>query len=217
VKALDGELVSLDQLENMRGDPEAYETFIDTICATVVGQDKYKRAATSDIKEWMTESSEAFALLLMENYHDNATSIAEIWSENPRMTRTSLSVEGADVGKYTASGKGAKRNQGWNKEGIKRYNELFQLVKEDREKNPSFDDYFKKRKKGGMSKAEEQRKRKREANRTGREEGWMVADDNLSSDEDDDNEGTVAPQHQSRAEGVEDQGGDGSGSEHDGY
>ena len=49
--------------------------------------------------------------------------------------------------RWTKDARGKRKNQGWEQAGIRRYNQLVELVKENRELYPGEDDsYFQKRK-----------------------------------------------------------------------
>ena len=177
--ALHGSIVEFEDLLKGREDRETYAWFIENFGSLVVGQDKFKRSGIDAASKWMTVSSEACALLVYLNFFDRATDTAEKLSDdNNALRQGKLTVEGAKPAKHTAKGKGgsAKRNQGWNKDGIKKHNELFKFVTENRKEHPEFEEWFKNRRRQseGTNKAAE-KKRKREETRKDREEGWGTA------------------------------------------
>jgi hypothetical protein len=129
----------------------------------------------------VNSSSEAFAVLCLENYYqhveDGANNRTNIWKP-----------------KWTAEGIRAKRNQGWKKEGIAKFDEYCKKVKDDRVKigSEDVDTEYLKTKKEEMSKDDE-RKRKRDETRKEREDGWNAAYvDDWSGDETQKKDGTVS-------------------------
>jgi hypothetical protein len=104
----------------VRKDPETYAWLLDNIAPLIVGSEKYK----ADYKRvpptsWMTPSSEAFAVLCLENYYDNIQDIAS----NQSTVRKPL---------WTNKGLGAKRNQGWSLEGLTNFDKYCVEVKTNR-------------------------------------------------------------------------------------
>ena len=81
------------------------------------------------ISDYISVSDEAFAILIFENNY-------ETWCDMVKRNNTKLSPV---IQKYTNGGSSSGKNgssrryQGWNSEGIKRFNDLFDLVKADRE------------------------------------------------------------------------------------
>ena len=81
--------------------------------------------------------------------------------------------------KYTHEGRGAKRNQGWSMEGIKRYNILYKIVKDDREENSNTDIAYFDKKKQEVEDSQKERKRARLVTECKRD--WIKAEeDDLS-------------------------------------
>ena len=96
-------------------------------------------------REICTVSDEAFALLLLENSYDRWKDIFEKRGGIPQQHRGEKKRQcDSDIApKYTNGGiryssTVQHKTKGWTKEGIQRYNELFQLVGEDRERHPKF-------------------------------------------------------------------------------
>ena len=83
------------------------------------------------ISEFTTVSDEALAILIFENNLDT-------WKD---MSEKNITKNSSVAKKYTNGGtsKGAvtssRRYQGWSSNGLKRFNELFDLVKENCESN----------------------------------------------------------------------------------
>jgi hypothetical protein len=120
----------------------------------------------------MTPSSEAFAVLCLENYYDNIQDIAS----NRSTVRKPL---------WTCKGLGAKRNQGWSLEGLNKFDTYCKKVGENRsDVNLKMVDttYWKERQ--ARIERSEARKRKRELTRKERESGWEVAHVDDWSDDD---------------------------------
>jgi hypothetical protein len=89
----------------------------------------------------VTKSDEAFALLIFENYIDKwATSTPDGSEHDERIPgggEPEVSVHGKRKqprlrGKYTHKKSGHCKYGGWSREGISRFNDLYNLVHEDR-------------------------------------------------------------------------------------
>ena len=99
------------------------------------------KTATKD-SELLCSSSEAFALLLLENHWER-------WIDLYIISKGEIFQRGKSVlgdyetdipPKYTRGGSKTVRGigKGWTKEGIERFNELYLMVKNDRRKHPKF-------------------------------------------------------------------------------
>ena len=99
------------------------------------------KTATKD-SELLCSSSEAFALLLLENHWER-------WIDLYIISKGEIFQRGKSVlgdyetdipPKYTRGGSKTVRGigKGWTKEGIERFNELYLTVKNDRQKHPKF-------------------------------------------------------------------------------
>ena len=95
----------------MREDEDTYTWFMNNIVPCVVGKDSYKERVSKLPTKWVTNSSEAFSLLCIENYYEHIMDLAK----NKSTIRTP---------KWTAGARGAMRNQGWNITGIGRFKEI---------------------------------------------------------------------------------------------
>jgi len=123
--------ISLDDILNLRQDSTGlYFKFIEYFIAPVVGKIFYKENRCDRlISDYISVSDEAFAILIFENNY-------ETWCDMVKRNNTKLSPV---IQKYTNGGSSSGKNgssrryQGWNSEGIKRFNDLFDLVKADRE------------------------------------------------------------------------------------
>jgi hypothetical protein len=166
-------LKSLEEIQMLREDPVSYAWMLDNIAPLIVGNVKYKEECKQVVPtSWMTPSSEAFALLCLENYYDNIQDIAS----NKTTIRKPL---------WTNKGLGAKRNQGWSKEGLNQFATHCKAVKVNRADDTlkQVDTNYWRGRLARIDKDEE-RKRKREKTREERESGWEVAHvDDWSDDE----------------------------------
>lgn len=161
----------------LRSSPESYAWLLDNIVPLVVGSGKYKEESKRMLPtKWMTPSSEAFAILCLENYYDNIQDVAS----NCGTVRKPL---------WTSKGLGARRNQGWSIDGIDHFQAYCKGVKENRELAGSkkVDMNYLASRRSVVDKNEE-RKRKREESRDKREEGWQIAHTDEWSDEEEANE-----------------------------
>ena len=110
-----------DIIEAKRNNYDAYAFFCDNILAQVVGKTRWKTTSDTDmIHTFVKVSDEAFALLLLENSWDCWHAVA-----TNRKTEDTHTL-------YTVNGAGTKKNQGWNRVGLRRFVELVDEVKEDR-------------------------------------------------------------------------------------
>jgi hypothetical protein len=141
----------------------------------------------------MTPSSEAFTIMCLENYYNNIQDVADNSSEvcKPLLTAKEL---------------GAKRNQGWTKEGLTRFEYYCKAVATNRAVTnlAKVDVEYREAKWAEVSK-EEERKRKREETRENRERGWQVA----YVDDWSDGETTQEPEKQPQQPANQDEGSDG--------
>ena len=100
----------------------------------------------SNDQDMTTKSNEAFALLLLENQWDRWLDIFTLndGKMTSRRGQKRATSESKVMPKYTrggityAAGNREDGQKGWSKEGILRFNALYDLVSEDRKKNPEF-------------------------------------------------------------------------------
>jgi hypothetical protein len=167
------DLKSIANIKKLRGDPETYTWMLNHIVPLVVGVKYYKSECKKTLPtSWLTTSSEAFAILCLENYYHN---VEDTVGNKVTIRRP----------KWTSEGIRAKRNQGWAQEGISKFDEYCSKVKKDRAKTESklVDAEYMETKREETTKDEE-RKRKRDETRNIREVGWNVAYvDDWSGDE----------------------------------
>jgi hypothetical protein len=159
----------------LRADTETYEWMLDNIAPLIVGMKYYKEQSRLVLPTvWFTKSSEAFALLCIENYYHNVVDSAS--------NKTQIRKP-----KWTSDGIRAKRNQGWKQDGIARFDTYYSMVATSRADKDlvDVDTHYLAQKKAAMTKQEE-RKRKRDNTRESRENGWAVASFDAWSDEDKD-------------------------------
>jgi hypothetical protein len=166
----------MENIRKLRKDPDAYAWMLDNIAPLVVGSGKFKEESKKCLPtKWMTPSSEAFAVLCLENYYDNIQDIASCKAS----VRKPL---------WTNKGLGAKRNQGWSREGLEKFKANCEAVVKNRamESMRKVDTDYWKAKQMELDRGEE-RKRKREETRDNREKGWQVAPvDEWTEDEEED-------------------------------
>lgn len=156
----------------MRKDREAFHWFLDHVASAVVGTTSTEQVKYVKLpREWLSRSLEAFCLLCLENFFDMVKSQAL----DSRISTSPL---------WTKDGRGKRKNQGWEQDGIRRYNVLLQLVKENREEYSEEDEIYLRAKREEKEKSQMSKlKRKREALEN-RERNLEAADDDFSSDSD---------------------------------
>ena len=100
------------------------------------------------------------------------------------MIQSKIQKDNSFRAKWTADGRGSKKNQGWKQEGIQRYNELLKQVRLDRVNYAKEEELYLKNKKEERMKYECEKLRKRqEAGIVGRQR-LLAAGDDFSSDSD---------------------------------
>lgn len=126
----------LNDILQMRGNQDVFVIFCEYFLSKVVGITAWKtECCTKTVSEMASVSDEAFTYLLLENYWDEwANKDPKAYREetaynhetNTRGRRTPTK------GKYTKDSVGSRRYGGWSEDGLHRFNELFDLVLEDR-------------------------------------------------------------------------------------
>ena len=130
------ELCKLRRAETKR-EKEAFFWFFGEFLSCVVGKRQWsvqkqyqlisqaKMTGSSD--KLVTKSDEAFALLMYENYLDKWTT-----QGNEQAGQSVQSGKKVIRGKFTVQNSGTCKYGGWSHAGMKRFNDLYDLVKEDR-------------------------------------------------------------------------------------
>ena len=122
--------LNLEQVLLMRNDTSGmYFDFIEYFILAVVGKIYYKENRCENLlSDFTTVSDEALAILIIENNFDT-------WWD---MAKRNITKDSGVGRKYTNGGTSAgtkassRRYQGWSADGIKRFNEIFDLVKLNR-------------------------------------------------------------------------------------
>jgi hypothetical protein len=147
----------------LRTNTSQYTEFADRMIRAVYGKSRYGAAADMKLFDGLiSKSQEAFTLLLYENGYNNW-----VWaSTNDRGGTTSETASnttdsgGPGYG-YTEKSKDSlpSRNGGWSNEGMKKFNDLYKRVGEDRLKDKGgFEQVYKRHRK---DRSPTSRKRKR--------------------------------------------------------
>lgn len=104
-----------------RKDRQMFHWFLENIAPVVVGLTKFEQIkATKQPREWMLPSLEAFCLVCVENFFE--------------MVQKRVSGEDKKAASlWTCDARGKQKNQGWDIQGIRRYNNLVQIVRMDRQ------------------------------------------------------------------------------------
>ena len=159
---------SLERVLRLREDRDAFHWFLDQICSVVVGASHAAKVKSMQLpREWLSGTLEAFSLLCLENYYEMIKGQVEEGKKNPPL--------------WTADGRGKRKNQGWSLEGVKRYNQLVELVRDNRAMWPKAEENYLGRKREEKLALENNKlKRKREAQEE-RERDWESAKDDFSS------------------------------------
>ena len=148
------ELKSKAEVREMRRHRDVHDWFMTTIVPKVCGRKKFSLRGIKPVSEWLTVSSEAYAMLLYEHHHDQCVAGAVL---SPRVRRR-------------------KQGPAWSDEGRQRLAQIMAVVEQQRRDHKDTDECFFKREKETRS-----RKRTREVIRAERESGWeTVKDDEMS-------------------------------------
>ena len=109
----------------MRADSEKYADLFDTFLPCVVGRKKWRKSVTTTlVSNFVTVSDEALCLVILENNRNSWINAVE-GDEGHVGRLTKFTMDGC--------GQNARKHKGWSRDGWNRYNELYQLVKRDRE------------------------------------------------------------------------------------
>ena len=154
-----------------RKDREMFHWFLENIAAHVVGLVKFEHLkCTKQPCEWMTPSMEAFCLVCTENFFE--------------MIQKRVSGEDQKaVSLWTCEARGKKKNQGWDVQGVRRYNNLVQLVRMDRQTLHLEDELYMNTKLEERNQLQLQKLRKKQEIIALKERGWEAAEDDLTDGE----------------------------------
>ena len=170
------ESVDLKKVMAGRENEDTFYWFLDEIAPVVVGTSVFEQVKCEKLPSaCLTHSLEAFTLLCLENSFDMVKS--EVKEERVKAKQ-----------KYTANGRGSKKNQGWSQLGICRYNELLQQVRRDRVTYQRVDEQYLRRKQKERMDYEHEKLRRREEANGSKESGLVAAEDDFSSDSESDSE-----------------------------
>jgi hypothetical protein len=147
-------MIKWDQWLTMRNDEEGrYTLFFEMFILHVVGAPVFRNKVTvALVSNFVTISDEAFALLVLENCEER-------W----KLMRETTATKCKKANKYTDGGTSVKSGKsktfsGWSNKGLNRFNALFMMVKNDRERRDNgFEGRFLER----MKEKYPKRKRKR--------------------------------------------------------
>ena len=145
---------TMDEFCRGRADLGSFEIYFKNFVPAIVAKNKFKLrlfAPTSDDQQMCTVSDEACTLLLLENNYDRWVDVHK--NKTDGSTRLDPAIANREVKrkrkwesdvspKYTEGGicySDARKltHRGWKEEGIRRFNTLCVMVKEDRTAHPS--------------------------------------------------------------------------------
>ena len=139
---------TMEEFEELRHNPDAFEEFLEDYVSVVVGKNDFKtNSKYKKLSSFVTVSDEAFALLTIKNNE-------EVWpvKVNNSMLGNSEEHQEEPKTRYTNRRRliGSPRD-GWTKEGMKKFKEYYKLVVNNRrsEKGIEFEkNYLEKCRKG---------------------------------------------------------------------
>ncbi len=124
-----------EELLKLREDKEMFSWIVEYVIPHVVSpKEYYEKTEKKEISEFVSVSDEAFSLIAVENYRD----VIQERAANPikeKLKRGHRRTDLKQKPKYTGNGIGAKKNEGWDVQGLERFIALVDHVKEDREKD----------------------------------------------------------------------------------
>ena len=117
-----------DSFLQLRMEEEQYTLFLDKFVRQVVGARKFdKLSVDMPLPAYAKVSDEAFALLIYENQEERWKLMIEHGT-----TKIDKAAKYTDGGKSTKETGRSRKARGWDNKGIKRFNELCQMVQTDR-------------------------------------------------------------------------------------
>lgn len=152
----DNTLKTMGEYLQLRGNILSMISFCDNFLPCVVGKTRWKKhigSRTSQvINDFVSVSDEAFTLLLLENVWDimHEVSVEEFFVPKKRKRSQQANTNDQEVedsgqvgkrlliGRWTKDWRGSKKYGGWAPDGIARYNELVELVTNDRKNDVHF-------------------------------------------------------------------------------
>jgi hypothetical protein len=154
-----------------RRDREAFQWFLDNIASVVVGLMKFEQVkSTIPPNEWMTPSLEAFCLVCTENIFEMVQK--RVSGEDKKATSL-----------WTCDARGKKKNQGWDIQGVRRYNNLVKIVRMDRQALQVEDEMYMNTKMEERNQRMLEKLRKKKDSLALKERGWEAAEDDSSEGE----------------------------------
>jgi hypothetical protein len=162
--------VDMRKVLQLRKERETFHWFLDTIASAVIGTSVADNVKSiQKPREWLSRSLEAFAILCLENYLDMVK--CEVRKDRVK-----------EQPRWTKDARGKRKNQGWDQAGIRRYNQLVEIVNENREMYPNEDEYYLVQKKKEKEDMQLSRLRKKKEALDWRERGLEQALDDFSCD-----------------------------------
>ena len=154
--------INIGNIRN-ENDEENYFHFMDHYGPKLVGH-KYHEGQCTLVKPevWMKPTEEAFGLLTLENYHNQ---VFELVKNNKKVNS-----------KWTSERK-AVRNQGYDKEGIERFGELYEMVvgKRGAANGGNLGAKYLQRKKDELNERRDKGKKRKQDQIKNRQDGWKKA------------------------------------------
>ncbi len=113
--------------DGVRENPDVAFIFFEFFLPPVVGRKKFKmNADLKEISNFVTVSDEAFAVLLLENSWEKWADELVKRTNDPEKVKPPLFTKTPDSG---------KKFSGWSAQGIKYFNDLYDIIENDRKKD----------------------------------------------------------------------------------
>ena len=140
-----GELCTLAEYQELRGNHKAFIHFCDNFLNNVYGRGAWKGdLRLKTLTEAVTESDEAFTLLVLQNNWEFWLDTTALHSAEEQDGRKIKRSSWTKMPKWTARSAYCHKNDGWDEQGIDRYNEIMELVLQNRQAHGElFNDIYK--------------------------------------------------------------------------
>lgn len=124
----------MDKILKLQKDNQGhYANFVEYFLSAVIGKQDYNKVKhKSLLSSYATSSDESFALIVLENNIERWIDMHE--QNNQKSSTVMPKYTNAGKTKYHQNGSSNQRYKGWSAKGLKRYNKLFELVRNDRKK-----------------------------------------------------------------------------------
>ena len=117
----------------MRRNKTVFFVFLGMMLPSVFGKLKWRRKIRDTLPQnFVDATTEAFTYLLLENSYNKWVEAVEVDTVSGRKVKA----------RWTWEARSARKYEGWNSQGIVRFNELVAMVKRDRRENKKLEEHY---------------------------------------------------------------------------